>query len=120
LAYHGQWSALEPIQGNVGVDNSLQALVEWSGAGTNNLHLIVANACVSSHFAQLLCRHVDFVIGHHQPVEDHIAVNFAECLCTGLGTEQSLLESFSLARLNSPLYGMTGRKNAANFTLKGG
>jgi len=120
FAHHGQKSALELFQGDVEVDKLLQALAGWSGAGTKKLHLIVANACDSSHFAQSLFQHVDFVIGHHQPVEDHVAINFAESLYLGLGAEQSLLESFSLARLNSPLYCMTERKNAANFTLKGG
>jgi len=120
FASHGQKSALELFQGDVGVDNLLQALAGWSDAGTKKLHLIVANACDSSHFVQSLSQHVDFVIGHHQPVEDHVAINFAESLYLGLGAEQSLLESFSLARLNLPLYCMTGRKNAANFALKGG
>jgi len=117
---HFTRGALELFQGNVRADEFLQALGEWSGAGTQKLHLIVLNACVSSHFAKSLSQHVDFVIGHHQPVEDHVAINFAESLYFGLGAEQSLLESFSLARLNSPLYCMTGWKNAANFTLKGG
>jgi len=120
FACHGQKSALE-LFGDLGADDSLQAMAGRSGADNrNNLHLIVANACNSSHLAQSLSQHVDFVIGRHQTVEDRVAIDFAESLYLGLGAEQSLLESFSLARLNSPLYCMTGRKNAANFILKGG
>jgi len=121
FACHGQKSALELFQGDLGADVSLQAMAGWSDADNKtNLHLIVANAWNSFLFAQSLSQHVDFVIGHDQPVEDRVAIDFAESLYLGLGAEQSLLESFSLARLNSPLYCMTGRKNAAHFTLKGG
>ena len=121
FAFHGQKSALELFQRDLGADVSLQAMAGWSDANNqNNLHLIVANACNSFLFAQSLSQHVDFVIGHDQPVEDRVAIDFAESLYLGLGAEQSLLESFSLARLNSPLYCMTGRKNAAHFILKGG
>ena len=121
FACHGQKSALELFQGDLGADVSLQAMAGWSDADNKtNLHLIVANAWNSFLFAQSLSQHVDFVIGHDQPVEDRVAIDFAESLYLGLGAEQSLLESFSLARLNSPLYCMTGWKNAANFTLKGG
>ena len=121
FACHGQKSAVELFQGDLGADDSLQAVAGWSSADNkNNLHLIVANAWNSSHLLQSLSQHVDFVIGYHQPVEDRVAIDFAESLYLGLGAQHSLLESFSLARLNSPLYCMTGRKNAANFILKGG
>jgi len=121
FACHGQKSALELFQGDLGADDLVQAMAGWSSVDNkNNLHLVVANACNSSHFARSLSQHADFVIGHDQPVEDRIAIDFAESLYLGLGAEQSLLESFSLARLNSPLYCMTGQKNAANFILKAG
>jgi hypothetical protein len=76
---HGHVSALSLYEDHVSVQRLVKTLSTWSSSGSA-LRLVVANACSSAHLAEALSEHVDFVIGHHQPVQDEAAVNFAAVL----------------------------------------
>ena len=113
---HGHVSALSLYEDHVSVQVLVKTLSTWSSSGSA-LRLVVANACSSAHLATALSEHVDFVIGHHQPVQDDAAVNFAAVLYEYLGSGQSLLDSFRMATSakGCSKYCLRGRQNAKEF-----
>ena len=113
---HGHVSALSLYEDHVSVQVLVKTLSTWSSSGSA-LRLVVANACSSAHLATALSEHVDFVIGHHQPVQDDAAVNFAALLYEYLGSGQSLLDSFRMATSakGCSKYCLRGRQNAKEF-----
>ena len=113
---HGHVSALSLYEDHVSVQVLVKTLSTWSSSGSA-LRLVVANACSSAHLAEALSEHVDFVIGHHQPVQDEAAVNFAAVLYEYLGSGQSLLDSFTMSTSakGCSKYCLRGRQNAKEF-----
>ena len=67
----------------------------------------------------MLSEYVDFVIGHHEPVLDTAAVDFADSLYKALGAGRSLLNSFALAKgvKDCNMYCLRGRKDANQFAF---
>ena len=120
FACHGQHSALSLYQDAVSVQKLTDAFATWAGeTGGGALRLVVANACYSANLATALSEHVAFVIGHHTPVQDAAAVQFAEVLYKALGTGASLLQSFKVAKTTAGCdkYCLQGRWNADKFVF---
>jgi hypothetical protein len=113
---HGHVSALSLYEDHVSVQRLVKTLSTWSSSGSA-LRLVVANACNSAHLATAMSEHVDFVIGHHLPVQDDAAINFASVLYEYLGSGQSLLDSFTMSTSakGCSKYCLRGRKNAKEF-----
>jgi len=102
------------------VQKLTDAFATWSGeTGGGALRLVVANACYSANLATVLSKHVAFVIGHHAPVQDTSAVQFAEVLYKALGTGASPLQSFMLAKTAAGCdkYCLRGRWDADKFVF---
>jgi len=120
FACHGHQSALSLYQDPVSVQRLTCTLAAWSGeTGGGALRLVVANACHSAALATALLEHVDFVIGHHAPVKDAAAVQFAKVLYTALGCGHSLRSSFQLARAvaGCEKYCLRGSKDATKLAF---
>ncbi|MGB1603834.1 MAG: hypothetical protein ACPIOQ_64480, partial [Promethearchaeia archaeon] len=117
---HGEESFLSLYQGTVSVQTLAEAFAAWSNDAIGGaLRLVVGNVCNSAQLAKVLSEHVDFVIGHHQPVLDSAAVKFARALYKNLGSGCSLLTSFNLAKAveGCGMYCLRGRKDANQFAF---
>jgi len=76
---------------------STRALTMMIGAASQNLRLVVLNACYSAAQAAVLCRAADCVIGMDGAIADGAARVFAACLYGAIGSRRSVGNAFELA-----------------------
>ncbi|WP_437817431.1 CHAT domain-containing protein [Sorangium sp. So ce1078] len=72
------------------------ALADLIGILTDNLQLVVLNACYSEPLADALTQHVACAVGMHQPIGDLAATEFAASFYRALGFGRTVDEAFRL------------------------
>lgn len=75
-----------------------QQLAQLLTAFHDNLHMVVLNACNSSHRADELLQSVDCVIGMNHKILDRSAIAFASALYIALGFDRAIRECFISGR----------------------
>jgi CHAT domain len=71
-----------------------QQLAQLLTAFHDNLHMVVLNACNSSHRADTLLQSVDCVIGMNHKIIDRSAIAFAAALYVAVGFDRTIRECF--------------------------
>lgn len=75
-----------------------QQLSQLLSAFHDNLHMVVLNACNSSHRADMLLQSVDCVIGMNHKIIDRSAIAFASALYLAVGFDSTIRQCFISGR----------------------
>lgn len=65
----------------------------------SRIECVVLNACYSSVQAEVISRHIDYVVGMNQEIHDAAAIAFAVSFYDGLGAGRSIDEAFEFGRI---------------------
>ncbi|HEX8905086.1 MAG TPA: CHAT domain-containing protein [Longimicrobiaceae bacterium] len=76
-----------------------EAMAELFGAMNHTVQCVVLNACYSESQAQLLSKHVPFVIGSPRAVADDAAIAFSIGFYQGVGEGAGIREAFRIGRV---------------------
>ncbi len=109
ISAHGTPSGELLMEGGEGEDGKVSAeqLERLFAILSDDIRLVVLNACFSKEQAQRIVNHVDCVIGMSAAVNDAVATRFSESLYLALANGRSVQTAFDLASAES----LAGREN---------
>ena len=87
---------------------STEALSELFELFKDTVECVVLNACYSEAQADAICRHIDYVVGMNQAVDDRTAIKFATGFYDALGAGFSIEKAFKLGRNRVSLESLPG------------
>jgi hypothetical protein len=83
--------------------DSLAALFEQF---TNHVNCVILNACYSEIQANVIAKHIDYVVGMNQAIGDKAAIAFAVGFYQALGAGRTIEEAFKLGCVQIRLQGI--------------
>jgi serine/threonine protein kinase len=98
LCFENQMGEMHPIE-----PDSLAALFEQF---TNHVNCVILNACYSEIQANVIAKHIDYVVGMNQAIGDKAAIAFAVGFYQALGAGRTIEEAFKLGCVQIRLQGI--------------
>ncbi len=86
---------------------------------TDNIRVILLNACYSKEQAAAISDVIDFVIGMNLPISDDAAIVFSAAFYRAIGYGRTIQQAFDSARTEIALYGMPEEDIPQLFVRKG-
>ena len=86
---------------------------------TDNIRVILLNACYSKEQAAAISDVIDFVIGMNLPISDDAAIVFSAAFYRAIGYGRTIQQAFDSARTEIALYGMPEEDTPQLFVKKG-
>ncbi|MFX0206270.1 MAG: CHAT domain-containing protein [Candidatus Hodarchaeota archaeon] len=104
---HGEENGLlvEDVNGQA-VRVSSDALSGLFALFADQVECVLLNACYSENQAEAINKHIDYVIGMSEGIQDEIAIEFAVGFYDTLGAGKSIEEAFKFGRNAIELYGL--------------
>ena len=96
-----------------------EAIVATMSTMTDNIRLVIFNACFSSEQAQAVTRYVDAAVGMNAAIGDEAARVFAAQFYSAIGFGRSVQQAFDQARALLLLEGIPEDKTPELFTREG-
>lgn len=98
---------------------SKEAMTRFIEVGSDDVRLVVFNACYTHEQAEAAVRHVDVAIGMNAAVDDETAIRFAEQFYSAIGFGASVQHAFDQALTRIGLEGLPGDKIPELFSREG-
>jgi hypothetical protein len=76
---------------------------------SNNIECVILNACYTEIQAEEISKHIKYVIGIEQGIEDRAAIEFAKGFYDGIGAGRGIEEAFVLGRNAIELDSISGK-----------
>uniref|UniRef100_A0A7S4L6K9 Helicase ATP-binding domain-containing protein n=1 Tax=Guillardia theta TaxID=55529 RepID=A0A7S4L6K9_GUITH len=119
FACHSQQNAVNLLRRDVSPDVIVECLQahneEMERSGSEQVQLVVFNACYSDEHANKAAKVVDFSVGHNGQLDDEDALAFTENFYTCLFRGESLSNAMTQGKGSIPGYRMFGRRDAREF-----
>jgi hypothetical protein len=90
---------------------SSDALADFFELFSEDVECVVLNACYSEKQARAIAKHIDYVVGMKQGIEDKAAIEFAVAFYDALGAGRSIEFAYRLGCSAIKLIGMPGHLN---------
>ena len=97
---HGEGEGGLVLQNDSGQPHlvSTEALADLFRHFSHQIECVLLNACYSRVQAEEIVKHINFVIGMHQPILDRSAIVFSEGFYGALGAGTSIAQAYELGR----------------------
>lgn len=98
---------------------SKEAMTRFIEVGSDDVRVVVFNACYTRDQAEAAAQHVDVAIGMNAPISDEAARVFAEQFYSAVGFGASVERAFEQARTQLMLEGIPEEKTPELFAREG-
>ena len=98
---------------------SKEAMTRFIEVGSDDVRLVIFNACYTHEQAEAAVQHVDVAIGMNAAVGDETAIRFAEQFYSAIGFGASVQHAFDQALTRIELEGLPGNKIPELFSREG-
>jgi hypothetical protein len=95
------------------------AITELFKILTDNVRIVVFNACFTKDQARALSDFIDFTVGTNEAVGDKASIAFAAAFYRGLAFGRSVGEAFKLGKSELKLLGISGEEKTEFFVREG-